>query len=143
MPLRPMRSESQPKKTKNGVPIKSDAPDECVQRREILQAKRILEEKQGIELSSVPDNTLTGCRAKEREPDIFCVRHPQEAVAQWRCRSLALSLHFQEERRLLEFQPDVNRDPQQSHGKQERDSPTPTFEGLSRKQNPASPYDGQ
>src|ERR1700761_8413106 len=62
------------------------APDECVQRREILEAKRLLEEKQGIELSSVPDNPLTGGRAEKREPDIFCVRHPQEAVAQRRRR---------------------------------------------------------
>ncbi len=117
--------------------------DQCVRRCKVFEAKCILEEEQGMKLPGIPDHTLTGSRAEQREPDILCVWVGQETIPQRRSRSFPLRLHFHKDRRFLEFQPDVNRDPEQDHRKEERDSPAPGLESFSRQRKPASHDDSE
>src|SRR5438045_4675034 len=53
-----------------------------------------------------------------------------EAVRQGRLRALALSLHPLEDGRLLQLQPDVDRDREEDDREEERDPPAPVGEGL-------------
>ena len=64
--LRPIRSDSEPKTTKNGVPISSDA---AISRLAVVRVdlQRLRQEEQRVELARVPDHGLAGGQAEQRE----------------------------------------------------------------------------
>ena len=64
--LRPMRSDSAPNTTKNGMPSSSAIGDDVVGRRRVhLEDRLQIEER--VELARVPDDALAGGRAEERD----------------------------------------------------------------------------
>ena len=105
---RPILSDSQPKKMKNGVPISSDSADQRIGRH-VVELQRDGEEEQRVELPRVPDHALAGGRAEQREQHVLVVRILEEAVGQRRLRALAFGLHLLEYRRLVQLEPDVDR----------------------------------
>ena len=64
--LRPILSDSQPNKMKNGVPIASDAGDQDVGRGAV-DLQRLGQEEQRVELAAVPHHRLAGGAAEQRE----------------------------------------------------------------------------
>ena len=78
--LRPILSDSQPKKMKNGVPISSDDGDQEVGRRAV-DLQRLGQEEQGVELARVPDHGLAGGAAEQREERDLGVLPPAEGLA--------------------------------------------------------------
>ena len=77
--LRPMRSDSLPKKTNNGVPSASAIGDQHV--GELPgQVERLLQEGQRVELPGVPDHALPGRRAEQREQHELQVAPVAEAL---------------------------------------------------------------
>ena len=126
---RPILSDSQPKKMKNGVPIRSEMRDQRVG-RDVVELERDGEEEQRVELARVPDHALAGGGAEQREQHVLVVRIVEEALGQRRLRALALCLHLLEDRRLVQLEPDVDREHQQDERDQERNAPAPFGEHL-------------
>ena len=88
------------------------------------------QEEQGIELARVPDHSLAGGRADEREEDDLRVAPVGEALGERRLGRLALALDLLEHRRLLQPQPDIDGEDQQEQRDEERDAPAPCGELL-------------
>ena len=78
-----MRSDSQPKTMKNGVPISSADADQRVG-DEVVELERDLQEEQRVELAGVPDHALAGGGAEQREQHVLVVGVAQEALGQRR-----------------------------------------------------------
>ena len=64
--LRPMRSDSEPNTTKNGVPMTSAAGHQQVRRKRI-DLERLRQKEERVELARVPDDGLSRRGAEERE----------------------------------------------------------------------------
>ena len=73
--MRPILSDSQPNKMKNGVPIRSAEGDQKVRGRAV-HLQRLGEEEQRVELARIPDHGLTGGAAEEGDES-----------RSWRCPS--------------------------------------------------------
>ena len=140
--LRPILSDSQPKKMKNGVPIAQRRGDHDVGRRGI-ELQRLGEEEQGVELARVPHHRLAGGAAEQGEDRDLGVLPPAEGLAQRRLGALALRLDAGEGRRLLELQADPDRHAEQDDRQQERDAPAPLGELLRRHREPQAQDDEQ
>ncbi len=124
-----MRSDSQPKTMKNGVPISSDEADQRIG-RQVVDLERDGEEEQGVELPRVPHHALPGRGTQQRQQHVLVVGVLQEAVGQRRLGAATFRLHALEHRQFIELEPDVDGEGQQDQRDQERNAPRPLGEGL-------------
>ena len=95
-----------------------------------LHLECLRDEEERVELAGVPDHGLTGGTAEQRHDHDLEVVPACEGLGQRRLGSLALFLHAQEDRRLVELHADINRDHQQQDGEQEGNAPAPNIEVL-------------
>ena len=104
-------------------------PDHRVRRKPVdLEGDR--EEEERVELARVPHHALARGGAQERQQHVLVVRIVQEALGERRLGPAALGLHPLEYRRLVQLQPDVDREDQQDERHQERNAPAPVGEIL-------------
>src|SRR5262249_34284908 len=82
-------------------------------------------------------------RAEEREQNDLEVLPLPEAFLERSLAPLPLRLHARKHRRLVELEPDVNRDAEQDERNQERYPPTPALEASFRHSPAAEPDDDQ
>ena len=129
--LRPILSDSQPNRMKNGVPSSERDRDHDL-RRDRRHLDGLGQEEQRVELSAVPDDRFAGGGAEQREDRDLGVRPVAERFRQRRLRAFAFLLHLLEQRRLVELQPDPDRDAKQDGREQERNAPAPVGEGRLR-----------
>jgi hypothetical protein len=69
------------------------------------------------------DDALARRGPEQRQHHVLVVRILHEAVGQRRLGAFALGLHLLEHRRLLQLEPDVDREREQDGRDQERDAP--------------------
>ena len=119
-----MRSDNRPNTTKNGVPISSAVPTQHVRQPEV-DLQRVLQEEQRVELARVPHHALSARGAEQREQHELQIAPLPETLRERRARVRAVRLHFDEQRRLGELEPDVDRDREQNHRDEERHAPAP------------------
>ncbi len=137
-----MRSESRPKSHEERRAGHERGGDQQVRRLEI-ELERVLEEEERIELARVPDDALAGGGAQECEQHDARVAPSREAFRERRAREPALRLHLDEDRRLLELEPDVDRNAEQDDRDQERHAPAPVAEGFLAEAEPAGENHGE
>ena len=125
--LRPILSDSQPKKMKNGVPMTSEMRDQHVGDL-IVELERDLKKEQRVELARVPDHALAGRGAEQREQHELAVASSWRSFGERRLGGLAFALDLLEHRRLFQLEPDVDREDQQEQRNPERDAPAPLGE---------------
>ncbi len=106
-----------------------------------VDLERLREEEEGVELAGVPDDRLTRGEPEEREQDDLEVPPLGERLAERRLRPRPLGLHRLEDRRLVELEPDPDRDPEQQERDEEWDAPPPRLEGFSTERHAATEDD--
>ena len=82
-------------------------------RRRGIDLQRLREEQIHVDERDVPNHSLAGHGAEEREQHEFQVAPASDGVAHRRLRQFAVHAHLLEYRRLLELQADVNGNAQQ------------------------------
>jgi len=88
------------------------------------------QEEQGVELTGVPDHTLTSDQREQRDQHDLQVGPLTEGLGQRCLGGLALFLHLLEGRRFLHAHADPHADGQQSDRHDERHAPAPVSKGL-------------
>ena len=86
------------------------------------------QEEQRVELPGVPNHTLAGDHAEQRENGPFGVFPLAECLAQRRFGVRAFRFHFQEGRAFRQLHTDPNGNRQQQHRHNERHAPAPVGE---------------
>ena len=125
--LRPMRSDSAPKTTKNGIPSSKRDRDDVICRRAV-HVKNCLQIEQRVKLAGVPNHALSRSRAEKRNQNALQVGPFRERFFQRLRRSHSRALDVLEDRRLLHAQPDVERNADQKNRNEKRNAPAPRAE---------------
>ena len=129
--LRPMRSDSEPNTTNNGVPMTSAAAISRFAASGSTLSVCVKEER--VELARVPDDGLSRGGAEEREQHDPQVAPLGKRLPERRARMRALGLHRLEHRRFVQLQPDIHRYGEQHDRQKERNAPAPGLERIAER----------
>src|SRR5881296_893002 len=126
MGLRPIRSESPPRITKNGVASSSAMPTMILE--VTTSSFWTVCRKNSAQNWLLPDHALPD-HHHGRDEHVLDVL-TEERLAPGVDRGLALGFHLGKDRCFLQLQPDVERDHNQDQREHKRDSPAPCAKGL-------------
>ncbi len=111
--------------------------------RHRIDLERLREEKQRVELPRVPDHGLASHQTQQGEDDVLQIAPARKRLGQRCLGRLAIGLHFDEGRRLVELESNPDRYGEQGDGHEERHTPAPGVERVFAQQRARAENDQQ